>query len=162
MEEELTTIQKSDYTGFLKGLEFYHKYINQVDFATIQSIKESLIISSFDSQEVQTETSERENEIANPINLQLLSPNEYIDLVKDNNELKNLNEILEREVNLLKSLILINNLNLNSKDIFSKSNYFIDMCNEENVKEVIHDDKLFNKQKTLHTLIIKINVRDTG
>lgn len=34
----------------------------------------------------------------------------------ENEELKKLNEILEREINLLKSLILINNLNLNSSD----------------------------------------------
>ena len=38
------------------------------------------------------------------------------DYVKENNELKKINEILEREINLLKSLILINNLNLNTSD----------------------------------------------
>ena len=36
--------------------------------------------------------------------------------MKDNSELKKLNEILEREVNLLKSLLLVNNLNLNTTD----------------------------------------------
>jgi hypothetical protein len=36
--------------------------------------------------------------------------------LKENNELKKYNEILEREINLLKSLILINNLNLNTSE----------------------------------------------
>ena len=38
------------------------------------------------------------------------------DYSKENIELKKTNEILEREINLLKSLILINNLNLNTSD----------------------------------------------
>jgi hypothetical protein len=40
----------------------------------------------------------------------------FEDYSKENLELKKTNEILEREINLLKSLILINNLNLNTND----------------------------------------------
>jgi hypothetical protein len=56
-----------------------------------------------------------QNQINNKIND---NPSTIIfeNFVKENNELKRLNEILEREINLLKSLILINNLNLNTSD----------------------------------------------
>ncbi len=37
-------------------------------------------------------------------------------LEKENSDLKRLNEILEKEINLLKSLLLINNLNLKTAD----------------------------------------------
>jgi hypothetical protein len=39
------------------------------------------------------------------------------DYTKEIIELKKINEILEREINLLKSLILINNLDLNTSDL---------------------------------------------
>jgi hypothetical protein len=53
----------------------------------------------------------------NKIEEQILNSNSIIEnYFKENTELKQLNDILEREINLLKSLILINNLNLNTSD----------------------------------------------
>ena len=53
----------------------------------------------------------------NQLNENLTHSNLIINnFIKDNNELKILNDILEREINLLKSLILINNLNLNNSE----------------------------------------------
>lgn len=53
----------------------------------------------------------------NKIEEQILNSNSIIEnYFKENSELKKLNDILEREINLLKSLILINNLNLNTSD----------------------------------------------
>ncbi len=45
-------------------------------------------------------------------------------ILKENFELKKLNEILEREINLLKSLLLINNLNLNTTDSKTRNKSF--------------------------------------
>jgi hypothetical protein len=53
----------------------------------------------------------------NKIEEQIMNSNSIIEnYFKENSELKQLNDILEREINLLKSLILINNLNLNTSD----------------------------------------------
>jgi len=86
-------------------------------------------------------------------------------LKDDNIELGKLNEILEREINLLKSLILINNLNStnnmereNDQRQYYNKNYFIEMCNDNNLQELVKEDGLFKKHKTLHTLMIKIKV----
>jgi hypothetical protein len=164
MEDEIANLPKTDHIGFLKGLEFYHKYINKIDSSTISTIKESLILndesSSYNNSQDDTTVKLHEAifEISHSQEIYFPSSKEYIDLSKDNSELKRLNEVLEREVNLLKSLILINNLNLKSHDTLSKRNYFVDMCNEDNVREIIQNDKLYQKQETLHTLIIKINV----
>jgi len=84
---------------------------------------------------------------------------------EENLELGKLNEILEREINLLKSLILINNLNStnnnereNDQRQYYNKNYFIEMCNDNNLQELVQDDGLFKKHKTLHMLMIKIKV----
>ena len=80
-------------------------------------------------------------------------------------ELGKLNEILEREINLLKSLILINNLNSTNNERENdqrqnyNKNYFIEMCNDNNLQELGKDDGLFKKHKTLHTLMMKIKVK---
>lgn len=86
-------------------------------------------------------------------------------LKEENFELGKLNEILEREINLLKSLILINNLNStnnnereNDQRQYYNKNYVIEMCNDNNLQELVQDDGLFKKHKTLHTLMIKIKV----
>ena len=42
---------------------------------------------------------------------------DFENLVKENKNQKYENQLLEREINILKSLILINNLNLSSIDI---------------------------------------------
>ena len=88
-----------------------------------------------------------------------------INLKEENSELGQLNEILEREINLLKSLILINNLdtaNSSEKDnehrLFYNNNYFIEMCNDNNLQELVKDEGSFKKHKTLHTLMVKIKV----
>ncbi len=95
------------------------------------------------------------------------SKENYEKLKEENSELGNLNEILEREINLLKSLILINNLNStnnnerdNDQRQYYKKNYFIEMCNGNNLQELVQDDVLFKKHKTLHTLMIKIKVKN--
>ncbi len=46
---------------------------------------------------------------------------DYENLVKENKNLKYENQLLEREINILKSLILINNLNLSSIDDYYDS-----------------------------------------
>ena len=87
-------------------------------------------------------------------------------LKEENSELGKLNEILEREINLLKSLILINNLNStnnnereNNQRQYYNKNYFIEMCNNNNLQELVKDEGLFRKHKTLHMLMIKIKVK---
>jgi len=87
-------------------------------------------------------------------------------LKEENSELGKLNEILEREINLLKSLILINNLNStnnnereNNQRQYYNKNYFIEMCNNNNLQELVQDEGLFRKHKTLHMLMIKIKVK---
>jgi hypothetical protein len=91
--------------------------------------------------------------------------NQNANLKEENSDLSKLNEILEREINLLKSLILINNLdtaNSTEKDdeqrLFYNNNYFIEMCNDNNLQELVKDEGSFKKHKTLHTLMIKIKV----
>ena len=54
--------------------------------------------------------------INNNIQVKINSLTTSENFIKQNSELKKLNDILEREINLLKSLILINNLNLNTSD----------------------------------------------
>lgn len=70
-------------------------------------------------------------------------------------------EFLQKEVNLLKSLNLINNLNINTEDDnsnFLKSNYFINITKEENLSTIISNNTLFNNYETLHQTLIKIKV----
>ena len=92
------------------------------------------------------------------------------DIIKRNSELKKLNDILEREINLLKSLILINNLNLNTTESKSRKNFYIfhlvynenyivEMSSENNLKQVINDDRLFKTQEIFHIMQLKINVK---
>ena len=57
-----------------------------------------------------------ENEVVQKIPIPQVDTTTLDDYAKQNIELKKINEILEREINLLKSLILINNLNLNTHD----------------------------------------------
>lgn len=94
------------------------------------------------------------------------SKKNFQNLKEENFELGKLNEILEREINLLKSLLLINNLNNTNTNTdrddqrqYYNKNYFIDMCNDNNLQELVQDDVLFKKHKTLHTLMIKIKVK---
>lgn len=90
---------------------------------------------------------------------------QFENLTEENSELGKLNEILEREINLLKSLILINNLNSTNNERENdqrqnyNKNYFIEMCNDNNLQELGKDDGLFKKHKTLHTLMMKIKVK---
>lgn len=114
------------------------------------------------------------NQIENIIDLNFILTNEnkieenkknLENLKEDNVDLGKLNEILEREINLLKSLILINNLNStnnsekeNDQRQNSNKNYSLEMCNDNNLQELVQDDGLFKKHKTLHILMIKIKV----
>lgn len=114
-------------------------------------------------------------QIENVIDINLIFSNEsksqenkknIENLKEENSQLGKLNEILEREINLLKSLILINNLNStnnNERDYdqrqYYNKNYFIEMCNDNNLQELVQDDGLFRKHKTLHMLMIKIKVK---
>jgi hypothetical protein len=93
------------------------------------------------------------------INKNYVHLEEYENIKKEHFELIKLNEILEREMNLLKSLILINNLNLNSSDskALFHDNYFLEMCDEGNLQQIIKDDKKFEKQENLNVLTLKIN-----
>jgi len=79
-----------------------------------------------------------------------------------NKKLKRINLVLEKEVNLLKSLILINNLNLTSFESHDnslyKGNHFVDMCNQEKINMVVDDNKMFKITSVLHSLISKIKV----
>lgn len=79
-------------------------------------------------------------------------------------DLKQKIDLYEREINLLKSLILINNLHLNTADndgtgltgnkLF-KSNHYVSMTNEKS--EVIsHDKELHQKIQNLNLLTIQI------
>jgi hypothetical protein len=142
MDEIIRNLKNDELSGFIKGIEYYHSNKETINIESIETLKNKSTDrnNSFEifSHEIfiKSETCVYNNEIM---------------------ELRKLNEILEREVNLLKSLILINNLNLNIPDMLSK-NYFINMCNEDNVKQIIKDEKEYNKQETLQTLIIKINV----
>ena len=133
MDEFVKNFKNDELVGFIKGLEYYHDNKDTITLESIETLKKNLInnIPEIDQFQINSE------EIA---------------------RLTKLNEVLEREVNLLKSLILINNLNLNIPDMIRKNN-FMNMCNEENVKQIIKDEKEYNKQETLHTLIIKINVK---
>jgi len=87
---------------------------------------------------------------------------------QENKNLKIVNQVLEKEVSLLKSLILINNLNLtsfeshdhssyNNNSIY-KNNYFVDMCNQEKINKIVDDDQMHKITSVLHSLIIKIKV----
>jgi hypothetical protein len=106
--------------------------------------------------------------ICNIENLQeknIILNNQNTNLKEENSDLGQLNEILEREINLLKSLILINNLDTancsekeNEQRLFYNNNYFIEMCNDNNLQELVKDESSFKKHKTLHTLMIKIKV----
>ena len=138
--DELYSLGLNEYSGFIKGMKYFQKNILYLNEESVENIIEKLKIN------YKLEITSLEMSIEG---------NQYIN---ETLELKKLNEVLEREVNLLKSLILINNLNLSNPDLLCNKNYFINMCDDDNVKEIINNERLFNKQDTLHTLIIKINV----
>jgi hypothetical protein len=142
MEEYVKNFKNDELVGFIKGLEYYHFNKETFNLEFIEILKNKL------------------NDNILPFEIatdELFIKSDTSVHISEKEELIKLNQVLEREVNLLKSLILINNLNLNIPDMLSK-NYFINMCNEDNVKQIIKDEKEYNKQETLHTLIIKINV----
>lgn len=79
-------------------------------------------------------------------------------------ELKLKNEVYEKEINLLKSLILINNLHLNSiednRDLASsnlktKDNYFLSMI-EGKSEAISENTNLYNNIQTLNLLTVQI------
>jgi hypothetical protein len=158
---------------FLTGFLYYHENLSLINDDLIETIRK------YFSEKKEENNLKTINTVINTqtlfcseIKMEYISNNQP--LQEENFELKKLNEILEKEVNLLKSLILINNLNLNSENNMCKhnlnniniinilvnhSNYFVDICDKQNIDSLVNNDIEYKKQETLHTLMIKINVR---
>lgn len=93
--------------------------------------------------------------------LNLLSVTNNQAFSTENKKLKKKNQTLEKEVNLLKSLILINNLNLNSFENNKanyKSDFFIAMCKQEKIDKIVNSGELYRNNTVYNNLTTMVKI----